>query len=240
MARYLGNVFPFYLPFSVSPSLDRLNGRPMKYLVIQGKFLAHVSVKRMRTAEPEDDLWGNKIGEERTEKERAAEMNQLMNFKHAYTFVIKRTPLSVRCLFTIEFISTLTQPQRWISFRYEPHPIGYYLDITPILDQYYTDKRIEPGVNVIKNISATRKGAFETGSRGILIKRHASPHRRRARLASLRYDAGIYEGSKQEAAHAVASCLWISSMKLIYHDGRQSYRGIRSCPRTHVINIVYD
>lgn len=41
-----------------SPSLDRFNGKPMKYLVIRGNFLAHVSVKRMGTAEPEDDLWG--------------------------------------------------------------------------------------------------------------------------------------------------------------------------------------
>lgn len=50
------------IPETFSPSLslsfDRFNGKPMKYLVIQGNFLAHVSVKRMGTAEPEDDLWG--------------------------------------------------------------------------------------------------------------------------------------------------------------------------------------
>lgn len=58
-----------------------------------------------------------------------------------------------------------------------------------------------PNVSVIKNISATRKRAFETGARGISIKRHASSSPRLAFLVA-RYEAGIYDGSKQEAARS--------------------------------------
>lgn len=71
----------------------------MKYLVIQGKFLAHVSARRTRPAEPQDDLWANNI--------REREGGLLMNFKHAHSLLTeKEHPLPVRRLFTRQFLPT--------------------------------------------------------------------------------------------------------------------------------------
>lgn len=118
--------------FSFSLLPDRLNGRPMKYLVIQGKFLAHVSVKGMRTAERRTGEWFmSEWNKRRTEGERAVEMNQVMNFKHACADNKMNTVIRSSSIYS------------WIYIDFNSGPVANrFLLRSPVHRQHIHDRKL--------------------------------------------------------------------------------------------------